>query len=73
MSIFYKCSILLLPTLLFCEKIHYNKSEIADKRVHRKIQCRWVCDKKLYREKEIAKAVSFYKNSKYYKFEIRKF
>ncbi len=33
-----------------------------------KIKCRWVCDKKIYKEKEITDAISFYKNSKDYKF-----
>jgi hypothetical protein len=34
-----------------------------------KIKCRWVCDKKIYKEKEIGDAVSFYKNAKEYKFK----
>jgi hypothetical protein len=33
-----------------------------------KIKCRWVCDKKIYKEQKIAEAISFYKNSKDYKF-----
>jgi hypothetical protein len=34
-----------------------------------KISCRYVCDKKVYKEQEIADAVSFYKSSKEYKFK----
>ncbi len=30
------------------------------------IRCRYVCDKKLYKEQKIAEAISFYKNSKEY-------
>ncbi|MEA2091315.1 MAG: hypothetical protein U9O83_02990 [Campylobacterota bacterium] len=33
-----------------------------------KIRCRLVCDKKIYNEQRIAEAISFYKNSKNYKF-----
>ena len=29
-----------------------------------KIRCRYVCDKKVYKEQKIAEAISFYKNSK---------
>lgn len=35
---------------------------------NQKIKCRWVCDKKIYKEQKIAEAISFYKNSKDYKF-----
>jgi hypothetical protein len=65
-----KILFLLLPTLLFCEKIHKTDQSESDSIVHenRKIKCRWICDKRLYREKQIAEAISFYKNSKYYKF-----
>jgi len=38
-----------------------------------KIKCRWVCDKKIYKEQKISEAVSFYKHSKYYKFTKKKF
>ena len=36
---------------------------------NKKIKCRWVCDKKIYKEKEIGDAVSYYKNAKEYKFK----
>ena len=36
-----------------------------------RIRCRWVCDKKIYTEQKIAEAVSFYKNSKNYKFSAK--
>jgi len=38
-----------------------------------KIKCRWVCDKKIYKEQKISDAISFYKNSKYYKFKKKGF
>ncbi len=38
-----------------------------------KIKCRWVCDKKVYKEQKISEAISFYKNSKYYKFDKKEF
>jgi hypothetical protein len=34
-----------------------------------KIRCRYVCDKKIYKEQKIAEAISFYKSSKEYKFK----
>ena len=71
MSFFVKITLYLLPTLLFCENIgQINVEKKANKRS--KIRCRIVCDKKAYKEEEIAKAISFYKNSKYYKFELQK-
>ncbi len=36
---------------------------------NKKIKCRWVCDKKLYKEQKIAEAISFYKNAKEYIFK----
>jgi hypothetical protein len=33
-----------------------------------KIKCRYVCNKKVYKEQKIHEAVSFYKNSKEYTF-----
>ncbi|MBU1658178.1 hypothetical protein KKG72_03895 [bacterium] len=33
------------------------------------VKCRWVCDKKIYKEQKIAEAIFFYKNSKDYKFK----
>ena len=33
-----------------------------------KIKCRYVCDKKIYKEQKIHEAVSFYKNSKEHTF-----
>lgn len=36
---------------------------------NKKIKCRYVCDKKIYKEKEIGDAVSFYKKAKEYKFK----
>ena len=69
-----KIIFLLLPALLFCEKI-YNTQFSKENRVamkNKKIKCRWVCDKKIYTEQKISEAISFYKNSKYYKFDNKK-
>jgi hypothetical protein len=33
-----------------------------------KIKCRYVCDKKIYKEQKIADAISFYKHARGYKF-----
>ncbi|DAB27843.1 MAG: hypothetical protein A2513_00855 [Sulfurimonas sp. RIFOXYD12_FULL_33_39] len=35
---------------------------------NKKIKCRYVCDKKVYKEQKISEAIEFYKNSKDYKF-----
>ena len=64
--------IILLPSLLFCEKI-YKDPKLHAKTESKKIKCRLVCDKKLHRKQEIAEAISFYERSKYYKFEAKKF
>ena len=70
-----KVLFLLLPSLLFCEKIYETQLSEANRAAmeNKKIKCRWVCDKKLYKEQKIAEAISFYKKSKYYKFENKKF
>ncbi|WP_321779523.1 hypothetical protein [Sulfurimonas sp.] len=39
-----------------------NKEAIENK----KIKCRLVCDKKVYKEQKISEAIEFYKNSKDY-------
>jgi len=67
--------LLLLPMSLFCEHIYGTKLSKSNKKATKapKIKCRWVCDKKAYREKKIAEAISFYKNSKYYKFTKKAF
>ena len=70
-----KALLLLLPSLLFCEKIYDTQLSKANQAAmeNKKIKCRWVCDKKIYTEQKISEAVSFYKNSKYYKFEKKDF
>jgi len=35
---------------------------------NKKIRCRYVCDKKVYKEQRISDALEFYKNSKEYGF-----
>lgn len=56
--------LLFIPFLLGSETIH--KSNDAQ-RVS-KIDCKIVCNKREYKEKQIAKAIEFYKNSKEYGF-----
>ncbi len=34
-----------------------------------KVKCRWVCDKKIYKEQKMSEALEFYKNSNIYKFD----
>ena len=70
-----KILLLLLPMSLFCEHIYETKLSKSNKEAmnNPKIKCRWVCDKRVYNEQKIAEAISFYKNSKYYKFEKKGF
>ena len=65
-----KLSILLLASFLFGETLYESKAskENRDAMQNRQIKCRTVCDKKIYKEQKIESAVSFYKNSKNYKF-----
>jgi len=62
--------ILLITTILFAEKIYETKVSQLNKQAmqNKKIKCRWICDKKIYKEQKIKEAVLFYKNSKDYKF-----
>jgi hypothetical protein len=65
----------LLPLTLSAEKL-YEPALTQENRAamqNKKIKCRWVCDKKIYKEQKIAEAISFYKESKYYKFEKKEF
>jgi hypothetical protein len=70
-----KALFLLLPTLLFCERIYDSQLTKANRAAmeNEKIKCRWVCDKKIYTEQKISEAVSFYKHSKYYRFDKKEF
>jgi len=70
-----KVIFLILPSFLLAEKIydaHFSKANHAAME-NKKIKCHWVCDKRLYTEQKIAEAVSFYKHSKYYKFDKKEF
>lgn len=60
----------LFYTLLLSESIHDTQVSSINKKAmdNKKIKCRLVCDKKIYKEQKIASAISFYKNSKYYTF-----
>jgi len=62
--------IVLISTALFAEHIYEKKASKENLKAmeNRKIKCRLVCDKKLYKEQKIADALSFYRASKLYKF-----
>ena len=66
---------ILLPSLLLSETIYNTRVSKENKEAmnNAKIKCRWVCDKKIYKEQKINEAVSFYKHSKYYTFTKREF
>jgi len=68
------CMRILLATLLLSSLLlatNFEKKSTKENRdamQNEKIKCRWICDKKLYKEQKIAEAISFYKNSKDYNF-----
>lgn len=67
--------ILMVVSTLFAD-IKFEKrasKENVEAMQNKKIKCRWVCDKKLYKEQQIAEAISFYKNSKDYHFTKKDF
>jgi hypothetical protein len=67
--------------LLFLASFIYGQTQFEKKiskeneaaMENKKIKCRWVCDKKLYKEQKIEEAISFYKNSKDYNFSKKEF
>jgi len=63
-------TLLLLVSSLFAEHIYEKKASKENREAmkNEKIKCRWVCDKKVYKEQKIADAVLFYRNSQTYKF-----
>jgi len=65
-----KIFLLIISVVLFADATFETKvsPENREAMQNKKIKCRWVCDKKLYKEQKIADAISFYKNSKDYKF-----
>lgn len=64
--------LLSLSTLLATDFEKKTTKENREAMENEKVKCRWVCDKKLYREQKIAEAISFYKNSKEYRFSHNK-
>jgi hypothetical protein len=69
---------LFLTSILFLgnAKTSFEKKaskENTEAMKNEKVKCRWVCDKKLYKEQKIADAISFYKNSKDYTFSKKDF
>ena len=71
----YKLIYLLLPAILLSASSFETKVSLENKKTmkNKKIKCRWVCDRKLYKEQKIADAISFYKNSKDYNFSKKSF
>ncbi len=71
----YKLILLLVSTMLLSNSSFETKvsRENREAMKNKKVKCRWVCDKKLYKEQKIADAISFYKNSKDYKFTKKPF
>ncbi len=67
--------ILLLSTILVGETLYETTLSTANKQAmqNKKIKCRIVCDKKIYKEQQISEAVSFYKKSKFYHFNANGF
>lgn len=78
-----KIFFLLLPALLFSKspfetpKDRYfefsvfetkESPQTKDAAENSKVKCRWVCDKKIYKEQKMSEAIEFYKNSKVYGF-----
>jgi len=78
-----KIALILLPLSLFAlspfdspkantfdTSVYETKETLENKQAgnNKKITCRYVCDKKVYKEQQISSAVSFYKTHKEYKF-----
>ena len=78
-----KILILLIPILLLAltpfdspkpnwfDTSIYNTVESSENKKASKnseVKCRYVCDKRVYKEQQISDAVSFYRSSKNYKF-----
>lgn len=77
-----KLQILLFPLLLIAGSPFESKRHSFDMSAYEtkkselnvmagnnsKIKCRYVCDKKVYKEQQISDALEFYKNSKEYSF-----
>ena len=63
-------SVILSADTAFETKVSRENREAME---NKKVKCRWVCDKKLYKEQKIADAISFYKNSKDYRFTKKPF
>lgn len=70
-----KTILLLISTLLLSySPVGINMNEVNKKNTQdNEIKCRLVCDKKLSKEQKIIDAISFYKNSKDYKFTKKDF
>ena len=69
--IIFPLSLLAVSPLESPKEKHFNLSVFNTKKTeenvqvikNKKINCRYICDKKIYKEQRIAKAISFYKMS----------
>ena len=54
----------------FDTSVYETKETLENKKAgkNKKITCRYVCDKKVYKEQQISSAVSFYKTHEEYRF-----
>ena len=71
-----KSLLLLLLVSFVCAQTQFEKKISKENEAamnNEKIKCRWVCDKKLYKEQQITEAISFYKNAKEYSFSKQEF
>lgn len=67
-SLVATCSVLVnkeVNTTVYESKKNEINTQAAE---NEKIKCRYVCDKKVYKEQKISEAIEFYKKSKDYKF-----
>lgn len=67
-SLVATCSVVVskeVDTSVYDSKKNKINAQAAE---NEKIKCRYVCDKKVYKEQKISEAIEFYKTSKDYKF-----
>lgn len=67
-SLVATCSVVVskkVDTTIYESKKNEINTQAAE---NEKIKCRYVCDKKVYKEQKISEAIEFYKKSKDYNF-----
>ena len=71
LCIIFPLSLLAIGPFDTPKEVSYNLSIFNTKKTidntkamkNQKVKCRYVCDKKIYKEQKIAEAISFYKNN----------